>query len=202
MKVLNKRNTTLAMETRESEIWKPIPGYEGLYEVSSWGNVKSLDKTIYHYAAKNNLANVKGRVFTLKLSNNYRYVDLYINGSYERFSVHVLVYIVFFNKITDGKLINHKDSDRLNNYYKNLEEVFPRENSTHYHRIKKTNLVGAHYDKSGKRLKRWRSSIVYDKVKIGLGSYFTEKEAHDAYVNFLKEHSLTNKYATETQEKS
>jgi hypothetical protein len=189
-------------EDREPEVWKPIPNYEGIYEVSSWGRVKSLDKVKYHYAAKNNLANIKGRILTYKLSNNYRYVDLYFNGSYKRYTIHVLVYSVFYGIVTLGKIINHKDSDRLNNYYKNLEEVFPRENSTHYHRVNKKNLVGAHYDGSGKRLKRWRSSIIYNKKKIGLGSYFTEKEAHEAYLDFLKEHGLINKYATENQEKS
>lgn len=189
-------------EDREPEIWKSIPDYEGLYEISSWGNVRSLDKVMHHYASKNNLANVKGKVLTHKLSNKYRYVDLYINSSYKRFTVHFLVYAVFCGIIPIGKIINHKDCNRVNNYYQNLEEVFPRENSTHYHRVNKTNLVGAHYDGSGKRLKRWRSSIICDRKKIGLGSYLTEKEAHEAYLNFLKEQGLSNKYATETQEKS
>lgn len=186
-------------ETREPEVWKPIPGYEGLYEVSSWGNVRSLDKLVYHYASKNNEAKIKGKILTYKLSNNYRYADLYNKGVCTRFLIHILVYIVFYNKINMNMFINHKDSNRLNNYYKNLEEVFPRENSTHYHRSKKNNLVGAHYDGSGKRLKRWRSTIIYNKEKINLGAYFTEEEAHQAYLNALKEYGLTNKYADKVE---
>jgi hypothetical protein len=50
--------------------------------------------------------------------------------------IHVLVYSCFAVLWTIEKIINHKDSDRLNNYYKILEEVFPRE-FTHYDRVNK-----------------------------------------------------------------
>ena len=101
------------------EDWKDIIGYEGLYQISNFGNVKTLKYN------KSKL--LKGAV------NNYGYrqVNLSRDGVVKSFKIHQLVATHFLNHVVNGyqKVINHIDFDRLNNVVSNLEIVSPRENT-------------------------------------------------------------------------
>lgn len=102
----------------ENEIWKPIPGYEGVYEVSNFGKVKSLKYN-------------KERI--LKPSTNgqgYYKVNLYINGA-KKYTIHRLVWIVFNGMIPKEYEINHKDEDKSNNRLDNLELVTRKQNNNY-----------------------------------------------------------------------
>lgn len=101
------------------EIWKDVVGYEGLYQVSNKGNVRSLD----HYAS-NGFKEIlyKGRV--LKWNRNkkgYWSVMLCKQGKPKRFYVHRLVAEMFIPNPHDLPEINHKDENQLNNCVENLE---------------------------------------------------------------------------------
>jgi hypothetical protein len=142
------------------EEWKDIPGYEGLYQVSSFGNVKSLG----------NDKSRKERIMQLiKNSTNYLTVKLCKFGKYKGFQVHQLVAITFLDHKPSGHsiVINHIDNNQLNNSVNNLELV-----SNRYNSICHKNNPGIYlHKKSG----RYVSMIYIDKKRINLG-YFEDKE--------------------------
>ena len=97
----------------EEEIWKPIKGYEGLYEISNLGRVKSLNyKGTGKEKILKNTENGKG----------YLFVDLYKNGKIKKFRIHRLVLMTFKPIEGMGKLdVNHIDENKQNNSLENLE---------------------------------------------------------------------------------
>lgn len=191
------------MENREPEIWKPIPGYEGIYDVSSWGKIKALSKIRKNcYGTQSlNLEKIKN-CYVVK---RYFSCTLIKDGVPKTLRVHRIVYKVFVDKsdrdISDLEDINHIDFNKLNNYYKNLEEVSKRENQTHRY-LQKTNssvFPGVSYRSNGKRIKRWQASLTVDKKNIYLGTYLTEIEAYTAYLKGLNQYKIENKYVTKSQ---
>jgi hypothetical protein len=188
------------METRESEIWKPIPGYEGLYEVSSWGNVKSLER-IVKGSYRNLNQKVKEKILKPYLSFGYNIITLKKNGNGKHFRICRLVAKMFIDLFNDGEVVNHLNEDKLDDYYKNLEWVSIRENTTYSTHSKTSLYKGVSYDHACNN-KKWKATVYYNGKTRYLGRYFNEKEARQAYLDALKEYGLTNKYATENQEKS
>lgn len=98
--------------------WIDIKGYEGLYQVKNTGNVKSL------YTGKILIANAP--------SADYNRVFLYKEGYSRLFSVHRLVALHFVENPLNKPIVNHKDRNKKNNHYLNLEWVTYAENSQHY----------------------------------------------------------------------
>lgn len=94
------------------EIWKPVVGYEGLYEVSNLGNVKSL-----------NWANTKTEknLYLKKQNKGYLQVELVKNGNKKMITVHRLVAMAFVPNPDGFPQVNHKDEDKKNNRAENLE---------------------------------------------------------------------------------
>ena len=91
------------------EVWKPIKGYEGLYEVSNKGRVKSFSRK---------------EPFILKYNvteDGYYRVCLYKNTKYKKHLVHRLVAQAFIENPMNLEMINHKDEDKTNNCVENLE---------------------------------------------------------------------------------
>ena len=102
------------------EEWRPIVGYEGLYEVSSYGRVRSLD--MYVKARYGNYRLHKGKVLSPgKDTNGYLKVNLCCNGKHKVISVHRLVAQTFILNPDNLPEVNHKDEDKSNNRVDNLE---------------------------------------------------------------------------------
>ena len=102
------------------EIWKDIKDYEGLYQVSNWGRVKSLDRWVKSCYGSKQLK--KGQV--LKICNDlngYLFVSLCKNGKHTIYLVHRLVAEAFIPNPYNLPQVNHKDEDKQNNHYLNLE---------------------------------------------------------------------------------
>ena len=98
------------------EEWKSIPGYEGLYEVSNLGRVRSLDR----YDGRNHFR--KGKVLSLvKNTDGYLKVLLKCNTKCKTITVHRLVAQAFIPNPDNLPIINHKDEDKTNNRVENLE---------------------------------------------------------------------------------
>lgn len=94
------------------QIWREIPGYEGLYQVSNTGRVRSLN---YNGTRKTKVL----KQITDKLG--YKRVNLFKNNKKKNYLVHRLVALAFIPNPNNYPIINHKDENPSNNYYKNLE---------------------------------------------------------------------------------
>lgn len=104
----------------EKEIWKDVPGYEGLYQVSSIGNVRSLN-----YRGL-------GKVATLKPApdkKGYLHVNLSKDGKNTTCQIHRLVAVAFIPNPDELPVVNHKDWNVANNQVGNLEWCTARYNS-------------------------------------------------------------------------
>jgi hypothetical protein len=104
------------------EIWKDIEGYEGVYQVSNLGRVKSLK-----YGIKSRIKILSGAIS----SNGYFYVALYKNKKIVKISIHRLVAITFINNPEQKEQVNHIDGNKTNNFYNNLEWATRSENMKH-----------------------------------------------------------------------
>lgn len=101
------------------EVWRPVIGYEGLYEVSDQGNVKSLGRVIMTSTGPRK---VKDRLLKPKRnSNGYLQVALFKAGKRKEFLVSRLVAEAFCEKPEGCNITNHKDCDISNNWASNLE---------------------------------------------------------------------------------
>ena len=91
------------------EIWKDIKGYEGYYQVSNLGNIKSLHKRNY------------GEILKLPIKRGYYQAGLRKKGTRKFFQVHRLVAEAFIPNKENLPQVNHKDENKLNNNVENLE---------------------------------------------------------------------------------
>lgn len=131
------------MEKRKKEKWLPIKGYEGFYEISNHGRVRSVDRIVYF---KNNKGKreYKGKILKQKYHNGYAMVNLNKNKKLEVLYVHRLVAEHFIPKIKNKNIVNHKNGIKSDNYYKNLEWCTSRENNIHANNtgLHKNNISG------------------------------------------------------------
>lgn len=118
----------------DKEIWKDIEGYEGLYQVSNYGRVKSFDQFINQ--KNNSKALRKGRI--LKQSKNkdgYLRLRLVKNKKGKTFFVHRLVAKTFISNPRKLNEVNHKDGNKENNNADNLEWCNRSENISHAYKL-------------------------------------------------------------------
>lgn len=110
------------------ELWLPIRGYEGLYEVSSLGRVRSLDREIEHPTA--GIVHRKGKVLAQNPLNKDGYLGVGLNkgGTKKKRSVHTLVLEAFVGPRPEGQQACHNDGNNTNNRVENLRWDTPREN--------------------------------------------------------------------------
>lgn len=132
------------------EEWKPIKGYEGYYEISSFGTVKSLSRTIYTVWKNGEPGTYfqKGRILATKeCSKNkkgwqtYLQVCLSVNGMQKYKMVHRLVAEAFLEHPAGKDYVNHKDGNKHNNCVDNLEWVTQKENIEHCIKTLNTRVV-------------------------------------------------------------
>jgi len=107
------------------EIWKEINGYEGLYEVSNLGRIKSLPKGKHRKSEM---------ILTLR-KHPYKFVNLSKDGKANTKSVHRLVAHAFIPNPLNKSTINHIDCNPSNNNVSNLEWVTPLENQMHSRKL-------------------------------------------------------------------
>jgi hypothetical protein len=156
------------------EIWKPIKGYDGLYEVSNLGRVKSL-----------NYKNTKKEKILIEgINRGYCYVNLFKNKISKTKYLHRLVAIAFLNHTPCGMklVVNHINFIKTDNRVENLEIITHRENTNKKHIKSSSFFVGVSWNN---KRKKWLSQIEINRKINFLGYFNNENEAHQAYQNKL-----------------
>ena len=149
------------------EVFKDVPNYEGIYQVSNLGNVKSLKWN-------------KEIIMKQGISSRYLAVNLRKENISKIYRVHVLVAMTFLNYKPNGKqdfVIDHKNGVRTDNRLENLQIVTQRENTQNYHKSIK-GQIGADWHE---QTKKWRSRMYINKNIVHLGLIEEEKDALKAY---------------------
>ena len=153
------------------EVWKPVVGYEGLYEVSNIGNVRSL----FRYKK------------TLKLSMNttgYPCVEIFKNKKGKRVNVHRLVATAFIPNPENKPQVNHIDENKTNNRVENLEWVTAKENMNHGTRLQRQLVHSPPFTEERKEISRKNGKSVskpvlqFSKNGMLINKYESAKEAH------------------------
>jgi len=152
------------------EIWKDIPDYEGCYQASSLGNIKSLRRC----DSRGHL--VKEKVLKGGLSRGYLTVNLRNNNKTKNYKIHKLIAITFLDHKPNRYelVVNHKDFNRLNNRVENLELVTNRENTNQKHMKSTSKYIGVSWNKAKSR---WRAAIRIKGELVYLGSFMNEIDA-------------------------
>ena len=130
-----------------TEIWKDIKGYEGLYQVSNKGEIKSLN---YNHTGKE-------KILSKNIVNGY-YQTILFKKCVKTLTIHRLVAEAFIENKENKPYINHIDCNKLNNCVENLEWCTPSENIQHAlkHNLIKTKKVNQ-YSLDGKLIKTFKS---------------------------------------------
>ena len=128
----------------QTENWKPVVGYTGLYEVSDIGNVRSLDRV---YPDKNGrVRTYKGKVLSpATIGRGYKVVALCKEGKQSQKYIHKIIAESFLGHTPDGynQVIDHIDDCRSNNSVENLQIISHRKNTSKGWKLKK-NKTSSH----------------------------------------------------------
>ena len=145
------------------EIWKNIPNYENLYQVSNLGNVRSLNHIRNN--GKNKKCLQKGKTLKPAIQkSDYKFVVLSKNGKTKGYRVHRLVAQTFIPNPNNLPCVNHKDENRQNNNVSNLEWCTiaynnnygtKKERQQKKMKEKKGRIVNQ-YDLNGNFIKQWK----------------------------------------------
>lgn len=148
------------------ELWKDIPNYEGYYQVSSLGKVKSLPRK---FTIK------KSRILIPRnFGRNYCHVWLSVDGVKKSFAIHRLVAQAFIPNPNNKTQVNHKDCNPENNKRENLEWCTAKENTNHALRNNRISKGEKHY----------KAKLTWDKIK----------EIRNKYINGITIHELAKEY--------
>ena len=171
------------METIKNEIWNPVLGYEGLYEVSSYGRVKSTQRVIDSLKCGHQTINER-ILKSYTNGNGYLCVRISKNGTPKTHKIHKLVAMAFLNHVPCGYklVINHKNFTKTDNRLENLEIITQRENCNKKHFSHSSIFTGVTWNN---KQKKWRAQIEINSILNHLGSFDNELAASEAYKNAL-----------------
>jgi len=141
------------------ERWKDIAGYEGIYQISSLGKVRSLPKSNYKDTR------ILNPGYTRNSTTEYKFVYLYSKGVRSKYSIHRLVASHFIPNPESKPFVNHIDNNGSNNNVDNLEWCTHSENMKHAYNQGRLNCNSLLHTEQ--QLKKAKSN---DKIMLALGS--------------------------------
>ena len=144
------------------EIWKPIKGYEGLYEISNQGRVKSLQREVirsngFKQIVTEKIITLISSKITTRHPNPMFHVELWKDNKRKTYFIHRLVAEHFIPNLEGKPQVNHIDGNRYNNTVENLEWVTGSENMIHAY---KTGLTQPRGQKPIKRIDLKTNEVV------------------------------------------
>lgn len=148
-----------------NEVWKPILGYEGLYEISNLKRIKSLEKR-----------SIDGRLFKERILKSNDAIILTKDGLHKNFEIHILFMIHF----KDKKPVKNKSCIYL-------DDVMSMRDFSAKNKINKENKTSAFTGVSlSKKTGKWLSVIMINKKNMYLGTFNNEIDAHLFYKKAVK----------------
>ena len=176
------------MESNEEklEVWKDIPGYIGMYQVSNLGRVKSLSRKIEYKSWPYFRVTKDVILKQSQNSNGYFHVCLYdLNRVKKTMRIHQLVAICFLNHSPNGNnmVVDHINGDKKDNRLENINVIHNRINISKG--MRPNEYTGVH-----ERRGRFRSMIRVNNKLVHLGTYNTKEEASKVYLNYLEKNIL------------
>ena len=119
----------------KEEIWKDIAGYEGYYQVSTFGRIRGLDRVVKYTLSNGDVITTirrgKIRHKSKPTKDGYFIIGLHKDGKTKHFSIHRLVALAFVKNPMNLPEVNHMDCVKTNNYSDNLEWVDEKGNQQH-----------------------------------------------------------------------
>ena len=164
------------------EEWRDVPNYEGYYQASNLGMVRSLDRTV---TTKHGVERFyKGKIIEGNVQKGYRRTTLRGDGICGKFMFSQIIAMTFLGHKPNGTtlVVDHVNGDMSDDRVDNLRIVSHRANSTTCFRSNKgsfsSEYIGVHWHK---KVSKWRTQIQHNGANVHLGYYDTEVEASNAY---------------------
>ena len=163
----------------QKEVWRDVKNYEGYYQISSFGRVKSLAR-LSSYSRRIKVKILKPTVD----KHGYLKVNFSKDGYQTTERIHILVAVHFKGHIPDGHniVVDHDDNDKLNNHVDNIKLISHRENSSKDIKGGSSDYIGVYRHKSRSK---WVALIQVVGKRVYLGSFADELEAAEAYQKAL-----------------
>lgn len=169
------------------EEFKDVEGYEGLYQISNLGNLKSLSRQVCNSSG---CRITKEKILCKRINKaGYFQIGLFKDLKSKTFTMHQLVAMAFLNhNKSNGLIIDHINNNSLDNRLQNLQLITQREN------LSKDKKGSSKYTGVGwyNRLNKWSSTISINRKSYHLGLFNTELEASEIYQKSLKEFETLN----------
>lgn len=172
------------------EIWKDVVGFDGFYEVSNTGRVRSVDRIIK--SSKRSHFKLKGKIVGNKNNAGYMVVTISKELLSEERLIHRIVAEAFIPNPNNLPQVNHINGDKKDNRVENLEWVSNRENTCHA-RVGKFTSKHSNVCWLPDR-KKWKSYIQINNKRIQLGRFDTEEEAFAAVQKVRSDFGISNRY--------
>lgn len=119
-----------ALEELTREIWKDIPSFEGFYQASDMGRIRSVDRIITYKDGRKGL--YKGQIIKQRIGKvGYLMLSVSVGSKIKTFTVHRLIALAFIPNPENKPEVNHKNGKYIDNKLENLEWVTPKENTQH-----------------------------------------------------------------------
>lgn len=165
----------------KEKVFVDIPGYEGMYEVSSFGNVRGIDRYIDH--PNKGRVCIKGRQLSTNINKGYVYVRLCRNGIIKNCKVHRLVAKAFLPNPHRMPIVNHKNGVKFDNRVCNLEWCDMRANMFHaYHTGLKSKMYGSNNGAS-RIVLNTENGVFYESAKEASDCYSMNHSTLKSYLN-------------------
>ena len=136
----NFKHETMGNQQLLNEVWKDISNYEGCYQVSNYGRIKSVKRIV---KSPRGVRTVNERILKLSIDKyGYKTLVLHKEGhkNDKHFTVHRIVALHFVNNPNNYPCVNHKDENKINNFYENLEWCTVDYNNKYNQRQEKINI--------------------------------------------------------------
>lgn len=169
----------------EKEIWRDVKGYEGYYQASSIGRIKSLKRSYVN--SLDRVRVVKEKILMPILQPNlYLRVCLFKDKKRKYLSVHVVVAMAFLNHTPcgHGTEVDHINEIKSDNRVKNLQLLTGRENTVRSKRNGTSKKTGVSWSECNKK---WKVEIYIKDKGVYLGRFKSEIKAANEYQRALKE---------------